>query len=34
MSAGVAALIAIVGLAIIYWAATGLGLFVPKDDAS
>jgi hypothetical protein len=31
MPASVAALLALVGLAIIYWAASGLGLIVPKD---
>lgn len=33
MSAAVAALVALLGLALIYWAATGLGLFTPKDSA-
>lgn len=34
MSVSVAAIVALVGLALIYWAAVGLGLFVPKDGDS
>jgi hypothetical protein len=30
MSASVAAVVAILGLVLIYWAGSGLGLFVPK----
>lgn len=30
MSAGVAALVALLGLALIYWGGLGLGLFVPS----
>jgi hypothetical protein len=33
MSASVAAVIALLGLALIYWAGTGLGMFVPKTSA-
>jgi hypothetical protein len=29
----VAAIVALLGLLLVYWAATGLGLFVPKDAA-
>lgn len=34
MSAGLAALVALAGLALIYWAATGLGLLTPKDGGT
>lgn len=34
MSAGIAALVVLVGLALIYWAATGLGLLTPKDSGT
>jgi hypothetical protein len=32
MPASVAALLALVGLLMMYWAATGLGLFVASDS--
>lgn len=31
MSASVAAIVALLGLALIYWAGSGLGLFVPAS---
>lgn len=34
MPASVAAIVALVGLALIYWAALGLGLFVPSSDGT
>jgi len=33
MPASVAALVTLAGLALIYWAAVGLGLFQPRDTA-
>lgn len=33
MATSVAALVALVGLILIYWAALGLGLFVPKGSS-
>ena len=32
MSTGIAALVALIGLVLVYWAGTGLGLFVPKTS--
>lgn len=32
MPASVAALVALLGLALVYWALTGLGLFVPSGS--
>lgn len=32
MPASVAALVALVGFALIYWALTGLGLLIPSKD--
>lgn len=34
MPASVAAIVALFGLALVYWALTGLGLLVPKGPAT